>query len=59
MRKTPELVIARVPVAVKAAVTQLAALRYDENESMALRHLLERGLRDLEREEQQQVKQTA
>ena len=53
MRKTPELVTARVPVAVKAALTRLAEQHYDHNVSMACRHLIERGLRDLEREREQ------
>jgi len=51
MREVPDLVAVRVPSKLKAAVARLANQFYDGNESMAARHLLERGLADLRREE--------
>jgi len=55
MRRTPELVAARVTREVKAAIVQLAERRYEMNQSMATRHLLERGLRDLEKEQRRET----
>jgi len=51
MRRTPELVHARVTSEVKAAIVQLAEQCYEANQSMATRFVLERGLADLRREE--------
>jgi len=54
MRK-PERVDARVQAEHRQAIVEIAERFYDGNKSMALRRVIEHGLRDWEREQPKQV----